>query len=64
MCYLHISCDLGIAIDHYGHRGWVMMLSALFIMGVHIGFSVTSFTPIPLLVILGLGYSWYSAAIW
>ena len=61
---LFFSYRTGIMVDLYGHRGFVMLLSAVFIMVVHLLLSFTTFTPIPPLIFLGLGYSWYSAAIW
>ena len=54
----------GLLIDQYGRRSFVMLLSAAFICCAHLIFAFGKFTPIPALVMLGLGYSWYSSAIW
>jgi MFS family permease len=54
----------GVFVDRYGKRPQVLMVCSILICTAHLVLGLTSWTPIPMLILLGLSYSLYGVAIW
>jgi len=55
---------LGGAVDRFGYRALLLMLAAMAITGVHAIIAFTMWTPFIPMILLGIAYSVYAAAIW
>jgi len=55
---------LGGAVDRFGYRALLLMLAAMAITAVHAIIAFTMWTPFIPMILLGIAYSVYAAAIW